>query len=1004
MRPARLELHAVGPYAGTQVVDLEQLGGNGVFLIHGPTGAGKTYLLDALTFALFGTLPGERSVASMRSQFAGPDDEPRVRLEFVVHDRRWLVERVPKHERAKRRGTGTVERPAAAHLSRREGDEWVTAASGVSEVSAKVHELIGLTAAQFSQVIVLPQGQVERVLRATSDERESLLRTLFDTELFQLVAERLDQHAVAARAALADHDRDLEQLRAKVHSRWVEVVDETDGDSLPQDQDDLDRLADQLDRRADEARRVADRAARRAEVAQRMHDEREQQAASWRRRAELRLERDELVRAQDRVDELQLRLERAEAAEALRDDLVAVHAAQVRLDETTATRDAALERAEAARVHAPVSLPAEVVALRDADAQPEVVATARDAAMVALGQLRALDGVAARASDLTEQADGESLHAAAHRQRLNVLGDQVEQLDAQVAAAREHLDASLDAAARLDGLAQVAADARRRADAAADLLEAHTVVDRHARTHERAARVVDECRGRWLDRKESYLAGIAAELAGKLADHESCPVCGSVEHPQPAAAHDRTVTREQLDDTEASLERARTEERHALEQLRIARDHASRLEDAAGGSDVDPTLLAEAAQHAAAAQHRAAQLASRVEAHRTTLASAQSQLEQLEAERLDAQQQQSTAIARAAELREQADRCHRQLLDALGDGVRLIDATSAIERLCSRLGDVLDAFRDLASAREQLDAAVRTAELAIARSPFPDADAVGDALLPAAERERIRGELDRHHHATARVTTLLDDARLRELAEERPDTDASLDQLTLATELSTATSKHLALLDAAAGAVRAWTEQHRSIDVVARSARGRAERVSEVADQCMGRRGERVSLQRWVLASYLRDICELANRRLASMTSGRYSLQVRTTPTRGGVRSGLDLSVLDAYSGGSRPVQSLSGGETFQASLALALAIAETVQAHAGGVHLDALFVDEGFGSLDADALELAMDELDRLRAGGRMVGIISHVAGLRERVRVGLEVRTTSAGSTLRSGGLSTS
>jgi exonuclease SbcC len=156
-----------------------------------------------------------------------------------------------------------------------------------------------------------------------------------------------------------------------------------------------------------------------------------------------------------------------------------------------------------------------------------------------------------------------------------------------------------------------------------------------------------------------------------------------------------------------------------------------------------------------------------------------------------------------------------------------------------------------------------------------------------------------------------------------------------------------------------------------------------------------------VLASYLSEICDLANQRLGAMTSGRYSLLVQRGRAKANAKSGLDLAVHDAFTGEERPVQSLSGGETFQASLALALAVAESVQAHAGGVRLDALFIDEGFGSLDPDALELAMDELDRLRAGGRMVGLISHVGALRERIRFGIEVQPGNGGSRLRVGEL---
>jgi exonuclease SbcC len=172
-----------------------------------------------------------------------------------------------------------------------------------------------------------------------------------------------------------------------------------------------------------------------------------------------------------------------------------------------------------------------------------------------------------------------------------------------------------------------------------------------------------------------------------------------------------------------------------------------------------------------------------------------------------------------------------------------------------------------------------------------------------------------------------------------------------------------------------------------------------VADRCQGRAAPYISLQRWVLSAYLEEICGYANQRLELMTSGRYQLRLTDEGSRGGRQAGLGLRVLDAYTGEEREVGSLSGGETFQASLALALGVADTVQAHAGGVRLEALFIDEGFGTLDPDNLQLAMDELDRLREGGRMIGIISHVGGLRERIRCGIEVVASDRGSTVRVG-----
>ena len=194
-------------------------------------------------------------------------------------------------------------------------------------------------------------------------------------------------------------------------------------------------------------------------------------------------------------------------------------------------------------------------------------------------------------------------------------------------------------------------------------------------------------------------------------------------------------------------------------------------------------------------------------------------------------------------------------------------------------------------------------------------------------------------------------------------------------------------------------EEHRRLAAVLADQQARAERIGAVADRCQGKLPPYISLQRWVLSAYLADICTYANQRLDLMTSGRYQLRLTDAGGRGGRNAGLNLRVRDAFTGEEREVTSLSGGETFQASLALALGVADTVQAHSGGVHLDALFVDEGFGSLDPDNLQLAMDELDRLREGGRLIGVISHVAGLRERIRSGIEVIASDQGSTLRVG-----
>lgn len=1019
MRPQRLTLHAIGPYPGSETIDFDSLADDGLFLIHGPTGAGKTFLLDAITFALFGEVPGDRSVATIRSHFAVPTAEPRVELEFAAQGNDWLLERVPQHERLKSRGTGTTEKAAHAQLSRRVGDEWVAAASGIRDVKEKVRELVGLTAQQFSQVILLPQGRFEKVLRAGSDEREVLLKTLFDTQLYEQVADHLDRRARAERDALGDLEAQLGELRLRAHARWGEVADDHDApddppadapttDAAPADQAGFDRLAAALRRRAEEARLVATRAARRAKVAADVHDEREQTAQRWHRRVELTDQSAQLADRTEQIDQLAAELDRAAAAEALRADLTGVHTARVGLEQAEAALDRTVERADAARSHCPVVLPVALASLElvttalagDPHAAARVSA-ARDATIDQLSGLRALDQVARRASDLTTQADGAALaatslgqQAARHAAELSTIDDQLQELQAR-------LDEAHVAAARMDDLHEAADRARQRSEAATDLRQQMELVAGLEQRHVRADRALQDLRSHLNDQREAYLAGIAAELAGQLHDDQGCPVCGSLEHPAPADPRAQTVTRAELDTAEAAVERARGAERQAADQLTSGREQVRRLVEIVGSEDADPVELTQAAVQAETELHRAAASITRADGAEQARHQLDTRRAQLQTDLQQAQAQAQVETSRSHDLRERSAACHDEIERELGVGVRLVDAVRAVERLADRLGEVLDALGAMSVAHDRVTGAIRRRDLAVAASPFADPDAVEAALLAPAERDRVTLAVEQHRSQVTRVATLLASPELVDLPDDPPDTESSLARLTIASELATATAKHQALLDAAESAVTDWAEQHRRLAAATATQQERAQLLSELADHCMGRRGDKVSLQRWVLASYLSEICDLANQRLRAMTSGRYSLLVHRGRARGNAKSGLDLAVHDAFTGEERPVQSLSGGETFQASLALALAVAESVQAHAGGVRLDALFIDEGFGSLDPDALELAMDELDRLRAGGRMVGLISHVGALRDRIRFGIEVQPGIGGSRLSVGEL---
>ncbi|MGI8939234.1 MAG: SbcC/MukB-like Walker B domain-containing protein, partial [Iamia sp.] len=557
------------------------------------------------------------------------------------------------------------------------------------------------------------------------------------------------------------------------------------------------------------------------------------------------------------------------------------------------------------------------------------------------------------------------------------------------------------AAAQADGLRERVARLARWA-AAARRLPAMDATVRGAEERLTARRVAEaDARERFLDARAALLDGIAADLAADLLPDQPCPVCGSAQHPAPAPPVPGAPQRDEVDAAEATAAlaaAAREEAVVSLEQAGAAR--AQVLADA-GDAGSDPAGV-DARLHAARGELDAAQAAADAGPERqaavTTLETAGA-----EARRL------AEADARRAATRESGIEGHRQralhaaqvAAAVLGPGADPASAARAADGLVALATALADLGRAAAVRREASAVAQQTARAeaeAITAAGFADARAVADALLEQPAAEALQATVEQWDADRDRIEVELAQAALADLPVDRPDPAVAVARA----EVSAARLREL---------VEARVRVASAADQVGEVAREHAEAASllavavaehavrrRLAEICTGRTGDRVSLQRWVLAAHFATICDRANERLAVMTDQRYSLRVHTGSSHG-ARSGLDLRVHDAHNDQEREVTSLSGGETFQASLALALGVADVVAERAGGIRLDVLFIDEGFGSLDPDALHLALDELDRLRAGGRMVGVISHVAGLRERIPSGIEVLRDRTGSQVRVG-----
>ena len=1023
MKPHHLVIEAFGPYAERVAIDFDALSDEGLFLIHGSTGAGKTFLLDAMSFALYGEVSGERGVKGLRSDHAPPQAVPRVELDFSAGGARYRVERTPPYTATKLRGSGTTEKLAAAALFRVLGTEQQPVASRTGEVTREVERIVGLNAAQFRQVILLPQGRFAEVLRAKAEEREALLKTLFETEIHERAGSWLEEQARSALRAIEEQKRHLAWLREQAGQEWLPFADQPHGRAegegasrsqdpmgaerpasasepgTPTDQASLDRLLERIRlvvAACEESRRRATEA---LEQAQRHRAAVVQAADRFDRRAAARTQLAQLEPQQPAIEALALQLAAADRAEALRPSLEADQAARRDLQDLELRLRRELERAAAVRDGAR-GLPDAVVAL-GLLSLPESVDLQRARTVLATRRVE-VEGLARQAEEARQARDRAARALTLQQQAQAEIAQvqrQLQLLRDQRLAAEAALQAARSAADRLDGLTQAKNSLAERALASRKVRKGRRLEAEAIETLRAAEQRLQLTTTALRTLRDRQLAGMAARLAGDLSTGSPCPVCGSSHHPQPARSAADAVDAGQIEAAEAALNQANQEQQAAVMHLADIRIRLEAVLEKAGAAAEDPAAAIRDAEQAELALTAAQQQAERLPQLGQSLAEQARQITSLESSLQAATTTAAVQERSAADAIQRAGEEEVAVAAELGEGVaprQVLDSLSAVEQALESLARCSEADARLRTRQEQ--AAARL-ERDLEAAGIADAAALAAALRSEQERTGWRRRIEAFREALISQRAILAARDLLELPELRPDTVAAELAEAAADGARTAAVERHSEARGAEDDIHRLSGEHRRLAGDLADQEARSELLSDVANRCQGKTAPYISLQRWVLSAYLAEICAYANQRLDLMTSGRYQLRLTDAGGRGGRNAGLNLRVRDAFTGEEREVTSLSGGETFQASLALALGVADTVQAHSGGVHLDALFVDEGFGSLDPDNLQLAMDELDRLREGGRLIGVISHVAALRERIRSGLQVIASDQGSTLRVG-----
>ncbi len=929
MRPLKLTLSAFGPYAAETVLELEKLGRGGLYLVTGDTGAGKTTLFDAITYALYDhSSGGVREGAMLRSKYADPKTPTFVELEFEVGGKRYTVRRNPEYLRPKTRGEGFTTEKADATLTYGDGRPPVTRAK---EVTAAVIDVIGLDYNQFSQIVLIAQGQFTRLLNASTEERIKIFRTLFRTQRYQQLQEKLQAECSDLNQRRTAQNIQIGQILSGVH--WAE--DDPEAETLA----------------ALSAQTPPDA------VVERLTQLTERQDAALSAAADARNKADERLAA------LQQTLGRAAAAQKLREDLATK---QNELAGLLPARDAA--RTEMER-HAGDAAALDALTGQIANAETD------------LARYDKLEELLRQETEARGKARQEQNKAQTYREALATL-------DKTLAALREEQDGLANAEAERVKLETQSRELTQRGKALRDLNE--LLDDCHARAqavktaqaaYQKAALTQTAAHEHRDQLERSFLDAQAGLLAQDLAEGTPCPVCGSIHHPKRAELPASTPTQAQVDAAKADADAA---DRSAQEASAAAR------EALAAEKEGRSTLRRDA--KALLPERFADETASPATLGALRTAAAE-ELEHLRTayRRLQQEQKQNQAacqrrIQLEADLKTQTDR-RTTWEAAASDAERQAAAQSAM---------VLSLTQQLADARTALPYPTRAeAEQALdtrkkQRNQLQDAKTQAETTLHQCEKAVSDAE-----------------AAIRALNAQRlsPEEDPPADLAALQAEKATLEIQRTTLteqektLTALLRPNQAALREYRQRAAERTALETRWQWVNALASTASGTLSskQKIRLETYIQMTYLDRILVHANTRLMQMTAGQYELE-RIGAENQRSQSGLDLGVIDHYNGTRRSVKTLSGGESFKASLALALGLSDEVQRAAGGIRLDTLFLDEGFGSLDDESLEQAIRVLVGLTEGNRLVGIISHVAALKERIDLQVVVKKTrSGGSTVR-------
>lgn len=1077
MRPLKLTLSAFGPYAGRTELQMEQLGSAGLYLISGDTGAGKTTLFDAITFALYGEASGSsREPGMFHSKYAGPETPTEVELIFSYGGKVYQIRRNPEYLRPARRGGGQTLQRAEAELTLPDG----RLVTRVREVNQAVKEIIGLDYQQFSQISMIAQGDFLKLLLADTRERQGIFRDIFHTGPYQVFQEKLKGEAGKlrtecdrARSSVAQY---IQGIQCREDSPLASRAEQARAGELPAAE--VQELFSELLQEDEEGRKALE-----AETGKLDRELEEVHAllaqAEERKKAEIRLQETEksrksvcekLALAEQMVEEEEkkkpLREELSRKAAVLRGELPRYEELE---EQRKVCRQQEQEAEEAAgkQRQAEVELEKQIRELQERkEEQASLEQSGERAGQLKLErqqaenrkrQLRDLAEQVRQRNTLKDALEQAGREAEQLRRNCLELDRQREQLTAEAETLGKEFQSLEDAAGekeKLSGertrLERELGELGRLRDALDEYGISREKLEAARAAYRRAAERAEEAGQVYRSRNRAFLDEQAGILAETLAEGEPCPVCGSREHPAPAEKSLEAPAEVQVEEARAAFEKAQELAEKASRQAgelkgSVLAQEETLLEQMKPYGE--PSAPEQAGEQLKAAEEIRRKSLTRLETaekeNREKLARREQlrrKLQEQEQRREKREKEKEGASRRLQEAEGRKKNLEGQLEgqeDSLDRGFRelgahlspedaeefLAEESRRADRELARLGQLLQEEETKLARKKELSIRIpekerekEKTEQQISQWKQKRAEAESRSRGAGEQAERLKAGLTREsrEQAEQQIRSLqaegqtleraLEEAKenrdtaarnlsalegrirqLKELLEQSGEIDGSVQEnrKALLTEQREELLREQKVLHARTTANRQALEHMEQRSAELRKLEEKWAFVQSLSNTANGNLAgkEKIMLETYIQMTYFDRIIRRANLRFLVMSVGQYELKRRREASGSRSQSGLELDVIDHYNGTERSVRTLSGGESFQASLSLALGLSDEVQSSAGGIRLDTMFVDEGFGSLDEESLQQAVRALSSLTEGNRLVGIISHVGELKEKI-----------------------